>query len=212
MPSSRSSSTLDRNQSIRTTYGRFQNRFSTTTPLERVMAPTISLAKVRLNEAVNLITSTTVLAVFYTLLFVLYCLSARLCYFQLRDHNGNINRQTAFTMAFITVLLICATMDIVISNRHVQMDFIVNNTLPGGPLGFPATLRIITTLRIDGIVNLVEDFLILGVLVNQRLVFRACVNLSNVSLLSYGVFGLSGPEPASSYPSPRCLYSSISQL
>ncbi|EKM79764.1 hypothetical protein AGABI1DRAFT_127448 [Agaricus bisporus var. burnettii JB137-S8] len=92
-------------------------------------------------------------------------------------------------MAFLTVLLICATMDIVISNRHVQMDYIINHSLPGGPLGLPATLRAITILRIDGVVNLVEDFLILGVLLWRVWVVwtgtRFVIPITVVSLFLY---------------------------
>jgi hypothetical protein len=135
---------------------------------------TVSLAKVHLNEAVYLLSLTTAVAVLYTFVFILYCLSFRLCYAQLWDYQSKVKRQTALTLAFQTVLLICATLNVIISNRHVQVVFVDNSTLPGGPLGLPAALSIATLARLANVVNIIENLLVLGVLVGLHPGILSC--------------------------------------
>jgi hypothetical protein len=113
--------------------------------------------------AVDLLSSTTVVAVFYTLIFVLYCLSFRLCYAQLRDDQGKLNRQTLCTLVFQTVLLICATLDVIIKNRGVEVRYI-DSVLPGGPLSPQVAAKIATLLQLDDAVSYLEDALLLGML------------------------------------------------
>jgi hypothetical protein len=129
----------------------------------------VSLAKEHLNQAVHLLSATTVVAVFYTLEFALFCLLFRLSCSQLWDHNGKIKRQTVWTLILATVLLICATLDVIVSNRHAVVAYIYSSTLPDGPLGLQATLKVARLIQLDGIVNIVEDLLILGVLVSLHL-------------------------------------------
>jgi hypothetical protein len=131
------------------------------------------LAEERLNEAVNLISNTTVLAIFYIPVFILYCLSIRLSYTKLRNDYGNIKRQTACTLVLVTVLMICATLDVIIRNRIAQLSYIDNNNLSGGPLGLSASLRVARLALLDSIVNVLENFLISGVLVSLPRVFAA---------------------------------------
>jgi hypothetical protein len=131
----------------------------------------ISLAKVQLNEAVYLLSATTVLAIFYTFVFILYCLSFRLSYARLWDYDRKIKQQTACTLVLQTVLLICATLDIIGSNHHAQVAFIENRTLPGGPLGLQSAIKIATLARLHNTVGVIENLLVLGVLVSLHRVF-----------------------------------------
>jgi hypothetical protein len=163
-----------------------------------------------LNEAVDLLSSTTAVAVFYTLVLVLYCFSFRLSYAQLRDDHGKIKRQTAYTLVLTTVLLICATLDVIVSNRIAQTIYIDDSTLLDGPQTPLAEHSVVALLQLDGVMNILEELLILGVLVSLRCVFAYIRNRLAKLLLSHGASGSSGAEPASLYPLLLCLYSSIS--
>jgi hypothetical protein len=114
-----------------------------------------SFAEGHLTLAVDLLSSTTVVAVFYTLTFVLYCLSLRLSHSQLRDDQGKINRLTVCTLVFQTVLLICATLDIIIKNHEAKERYI-NNALP----------KITTLMKLDQLVSYLVIIMLTGVLVS----------------------------------------------
>jgi hypothetical protein len=124
-----------------------------------------SLAEEYLSLVIDLLSSTTAVAVFYTLILILYCLSVRLCYAQLRDDQGKINRQPVCTWVFQTLLLICATLDVIVKNRLAQFIYIDSNTLFGGPRGPPAA-SVATLFSVDSLANIIENILILGVLVS----------------------------------------------
>jgi hypothetical protein len=128
------------------------------------------------SEAVYLFSSTTVAAMFYTLVLALYCLSFRFSYARLRDGHGKINRHAVCTLIFQTVLLICATSDVILKNRSAQVMYIDNSTLPGGPRGVPATLSVETLSNLIDVASAVENILVLGMLVSLSWVFSYVIN------------------------------------
>jgi hypothetical protein len=71
-----------------------------------------------------------------------------------------------YILVFATVLLVCATLDVIVDNRIAQVIYVDSSTLPGGQLGLPAVLSTATLLKLDSIVTIIERLLILGVLVS----------------------------------------------
>jgi hypothetical protein len=118
------------------------------------------------SEAVNLISGTTVSGALYTLVVILYCLSARLSYSQFWNLDGKIKRQTVFILALASLMTICATIDVVLSNIEIRITYVDYGTLPGGPLGLAAGLHATTVTRVRFLVLLVDNLLILAVLVS----------------------------------------------
>jgi hypothetical protein len=113
-----------------------------------------------ISNAVFLITSTTVVGVLYTLVFLIYCLCIRLFYFQIRDLDGKIKRHTVLAFIFASIAMICATIDIVSLNLYSQGMF-------SGPSGVVVEVQgAPITLLIDNMATLVERTLILGVVVS----------------------------------------------
>jgi hypothetical protein len=147
-----------------------------------------------LSEAINLISGTTVSGVFYTLVVVLFCLSARLSYSQLWNPEGKIKRQTVLTLTLACLMIICATMDVTLSNIQRQITFVDYGTLSGGPLGLPASLHATTVTGVRLFVRLIEKFLISGVLVSL-----ICISCHVHSLISLGMacFSSLGWDPLS---------------
>ncbi|XP_006464008.1 hypothetical protein AGABI2DRAFT_120814 [Agaricus bisporus var. bisporus H97] len=122
-------------------------------------------ASTKATEAVDLFSSTTVLAVLYTFSVMLYYLCARLTYRQARNLDGRIKKRTVFTFGLTSVMIICATMDVVLINRYMQLVYIEYSHLPGGPLGVQAQLHTVKTAMIDLIIALIEEIVATGVLV-----------------------------------------------
>jgi hypothetical protein len=119
-----------------------------------------------ISEAVNLISGTTGSGVLYTLVVILYCLSAWLSYPQLWNLDGKIKRQTVFILALASLMMICVTMDITLANIERRITYVDYGVLPGGPLGLAAGLHATTVTRVRFLVLLVDNLLILGVLVS----------------------------------------------
>ncbi|EKM75289.1 hypothetical protein AGABI1DRAFT_109562 [Agaricus bisporus var. burnettii JB137-S8] len=115
-----------------------------------------------LNIALSLITSTTVVAVLYTFSLILYCLCARLSYFWLRGLDGK--RPTVLTFTLATVISICATIDVALSNQYARLTFVDYAFLPGGPLGLSAQAHASTIIQILSPAILIAGILTLGVL------------------------------------------------
>jgi hypothetical protein len=90
---------------------------------------------VPLKDAVDLITSTTVSGVLYAYSFLICCLSTRLFYLQFRDTDRKLNHHTVFTVAVSSIVITCATVDIVTLNLYARTVYSDINTLPGGPDG-----------------------------------------------------------------------------
>lgn len=124
-------------------------------------------ASTKATEAVDLFSSTTVLAVLYTFSVMLYYLCARLSYRQARNLDGRIKKRTVFTFGLTSVMIICATMDVVLINRYMQLVYIEYSHLPGGPLGVQAQLHTVKTAMIDLIIALIEEIVATGVLVSS---------------------------------------------
>jgi hypothetical protein len=118
-----------------------------------------------LNESIILLTSTTVAAVLYTFSISLYVLCARLFYFQARDLDGKIKHRTVYAFILASVVMACATIDVVCLNLESRLAFVVNSSLPGGPSGDEAQQRAAIIQSVDLVVTLVEQVLIMGVLV-----------------------------------------------
>jgi hypothetical protein len=137
-----------------------------------------------LSEAVSLFSGTTVVGALYTLAVVLYCLSARLSYLQLRNLDGKIKRQTVLTFTVASLMMICATVDLALANIERQITYINYGALPGGPLGLAAGLHTTTVTRVRYLILLLNNLLISGVLVSfWRLHLGPLLHLHR-----YGVF------------------------
>ncbi len=85
-------------------------------------------------ETFDLIGCTIIFAVFYGIVFTLYCLCAQPLYLQLRKPDQR--RQTRFTLGYIFLLLFFATGLLALNTRMVQLAYINHADLPGGPLAF----------------------------------------------------------------------------
>jgi hypothetical protein len=151
----------------------------------------ISTADDKLPPTVSLITRTTVLGIFYTLVLLLYCLSVRLSYLQLRkESDREIKRRITFRLILASVMVICATIDITLSNILMRIIYVDYGTLPGGSLGLPAALHAITVARIRVFVNIIESLLISGVLVRFLYflcygLFLTCTGMACISCLEW---------------------------
>jgi hypothetical protein len=121
-----------------------------------------------LNEAVILITSTTVAAVLYTLSIALYFLCARLFYFQSRDLDGKIRHRAVYAFILATAVMVCSTIDVVCLNLESRLGFVDYSSLPGGPTGDLSQAHITIIQSVDLLVTLVEQILITGVLVSAH--------------------------------------------
>ncbi|EKM75595.1 hypothetical protein AGABI1DRAFT_132132 [Agaricus bisporus var. burnettii JB137-S8] len=115
-----------------------------------------------LNEALGLMTLTTVVGVLYTFSFILYCLIARLLYLGLRKPDGK--RQTDFKFILASVIIVWATMDVALNNQYARIIYVDYRSLPGGPLGPLAQDYVSTILHIGGISTFIGGNLIQGVL------------------------------------------------
>ncbi|KAF7782110.1 hypothetical protein Agabi119p4_1486 [Agaricus bisporus var. burnettii] len=115
-----------------------------------------------LNEALTLISSTTVVSVLYTFCLILYSLCARFLYSWLRGLDGK--RQTVWTFIVASVVIICGTMDVILNNQFVRIVYVDYSSQPGGPLGHSAQSHVSTTLHILKPASLLAEILTLGVL------------------------------------------------
>jgi hypothetical protein len=66
-------------------------------------------------------------------------------------------------------MIICATMDVVLSNLQRRITYIDFGTLPGGPQALPASLHATTIERVRFFVRLLDNSVISGVLVSVTL-------------------------------------------
>jgi hypothetical protein len=119
-----------------------------------------------LNEAVILITSTTVAGVLYTFSIALYVLCTRLFYFQARDLDGKIKHRTVYAFILASVVMACSTVDVVCLNLESRLGFVDYSSLPGGPTGDLSQQHAVIIQSVDLVVSLVEQILIMGVLVS----------------------------------------------
>jgi hypothetical protein len=120
-------------------------------------------------EAVDLISSTTIMAVLYTFSVVLFYHCARLSYHQAWGPDGKLKKQTLFTLGLTSLMIICATVDVVLINRYMEIVYVDYSSLPGGPLGVQAQLHTETIGIIDLVVSLLEEIVAIGVLVSLTL-------------------------------------------
>jgi hypothetical protein len=125
-----------------------------------------------LDAKVDLISCSTVVAVLYTFSFSLYCLSTRLFYFQSRDkHGGKVGRRTSFMFALASIMIICATIDVIINNLHIQTMYIGSSGLPGNPdAALPKTYSQ-ADVNADLVVTAVVSSLLLSLLVSLHLLW-----------------------------------------
>ncbi len=88
-------------------------------------------------EAIDLLSSTTVLGAFYGISFTLYCLCARSLYLQLQVPDKR--RQARFALGYTSFLFLCATCILAINARLDQVSYINHADYPGGPLLYEVT-------------------------------------------------------------------------
>lgn len=117
---------------------------------------------VPLKDAVDLITSTTVSAVLFAYSFLIYCLSTRLFYFQLRDIDGKLNYHTIVTVVISSIIITCAIVDIVTLNLYARTIYSDINTLPAGPDGMLAEEPAFVPIKTNIIATFVETVVSLG--------------------------------------------------
>jgi hypothetical protein len=118
------------------------------------------------SAAVVLFAGTTVIGALYTFVVVLYCLAARLSYSQLWNPDGKMNRKTVITFTVASLMMICATVDLVLTSIERQITYVDYGALPGGPLGSAASLHATAATRGSHFVLLINYLLITGVLVS----------------------------------------------
>jgi hypothetical protein len=104
---------------------------------------TESQKRLLLAEAVDIASNTTILGVFYGIVFALYCLCARSLFLELQVPDKR--RQTRFTLSYISLIFFCATAFLVLNMRMVQLAYIVHSDFPGGPLNYELSYSSITT-------------------------------------------------------------------
>ncbi len=94
--------------------------------------------EITLSEALDLISSTTVTAGLYGLIFTLYCLCLCSLYPQLRepDHRG----QVIFTMVYTSIIIFCLTIFLALNARIIQLAYINHKDYPGGPMGYESSV------------------------------------------------------------------------
>ncbi len=90
-----------------------------------------------LEETFDLIGSTAISGTLYGITFVLYCLCAQSLYLQFQTTDKR--RQTWFTLGYVTLLVLCATVGLVLYARIAQLDYIDHSDFPGGPLVYGAS-------------------------------------------------------------------------
>ncbi len=98
-----------------------------------------TLEKLYLVKALDLISNTTILGVFYGIAFSLYCLCAQSLYIQLRDPDKR--KQSRFTLGYISLLLFCTTGYLVACVRLRQVAYVNHASLPWGPLVYEASSK-----------------------------------------------------------------------
>lgn len=121
------------------------------------------------DETADLISSTTVLGVLYAFSIILYYLSTRLFYSQSRDIDGKLSRRTLFTFALASVMIVCATIDIITLSLYTKTFYLDMRTLPIGPDRTLAKKRAFAIGKANIVVTFVETTLSLGVLVSSQL-------------------------------------------
>lgn len=82
-------------------------------------------------EVFDVLSSTTILGVFYGITFSLYCLCARPLYLNLQ--NPGKRRHAMFSLGFISLLLFCATGCVAMNARIIQLAYVDHADSPGGP-------------------------------------------------------------------------------
>lgn len=88
-------------------------------------------------EALDLISNTTVLGVLHGIAFTLYCLCARPLYLQTREPDKR--GQARFTLTYISLLLLCAMIYLILTVRMNQLAYINHADFPGGPFEYEKT-------------------------------------------------------------------------
>ncbi len=141
-------------------------------------------------EALDLIGSTTIVGVFYGIVFTLYFLCAQSLY--LKIHKPDQKRQARFNLGYISLLLFCSTSMIALNTWMIQMAYIKHAGIPGGPLAFERERNSTNiSLSLAGcLVELVIDISTMAVQVGQRPQVINCTDRTDRS----GVCGSSGVE------------------
>lgn len=87
-----------------------------------------------LSEALDLLSSTTILGALYGITFTLYCLCARqLC---LNLHKPDNRRRAGLSLGLVSILFFCATGILTLSGRMTQVFYIDHAEFPGGPFQY----------------------------------------------------------------------------
>lgn len=120
-----------------------------------------------LNEALELIATTTILGVVYGVVFILYCLCARSLYLDFQKPDKR--RRASFSIGYTSVLLFCATGTLAFNARVNQLSYIDHADFPGGPFIYILSRdsTIISYSTTAGILELVVDFLTMAIQVGH---------------------------------------------
>lgn len=121
-----------------------------------------------LYEAFDLLSSTTILGVLYGIAFTLYCHCARLLCLQLS--NPGRRKQARFSLAYISLILICGTAYLALVARFMQLAYIDHANDPGGPRGFKVSYNSTTEIygAAIGIFDLAVEVLTMAIQVSYR--------------------------------------------
>ncbi len=114
-------------------------------------------------EALDLIGSTTILGVSYGIALTLYFLCARSLYLQLQVPDKR--RQARFTLAYISILLFCATCILAMNTRIDQLAYTNHADFLGGPLEYEALYNPTNNFIYiaDAILDLIVETSLMGI-------------------------------------------------
>lgn len=116
-------------------------------------------------EMCDLIGGTTLSGVFYGILFVLYCLYARLWYRQYQQQQQP-RRHTIFSFTLAFTIFAIITVMTALETRIIQLAYIDHSNFPGGPWAYEISASFSVPFAAFSILSLTIDILTQGVQVS----------------------------------------------
>lgn len=118
-------------------------------------------------EAFDLNSSTTVVGFLYGIIFTLYFLCTWSLYLELQRLDKR--RQAKFSLGYISLLFVCATVLLAVNARMIQVAYLDHPDFPGGPLYYEFSSNPTTNSyqAIGGILSLIIEVLTMAIQVGH---------------------------------------------
>ncbi len=91
-------------------------------------------------EAVDLISSTTIGAVLYGIVFALYCLCAWASFLQLQEPDRR--RQAIFSLTHTSLVVLCGMGVVAVDTHFIKESYVDNASYPGGPQMYEGSVAV----------------------------------------------------------------------